>query len=107
MDNTSLVLTFNETVNASSLNVGGITIQSGSTSSLDYHSSPRLLTGGVNETLTMSGNNFLIIINLGLLDRNEIKHRQNLAVDNNPTYIALTNSAIKDINGNDVVAILD
>ena len=107
MDNTSLVLTFNETVNASSLNVGGITIQSDSTSLTDYHSSSRVLTGGANETLTMSDNDFVIIVNLGPLDRNEIKRRQNLAISNDTTFIALANYTIKDMNGNDVIAILD
>ncbi|XP_065887295.1 uncharacterized protein [Dysidea avara] len=104
MDNDTLVLTFNETVNASSLDVGEVTIQSGSVSLPDYHSSSRTLTA---ETYTMSDNDFVIIINLGPSDRNEIKRRQNLAVSSDTTFIGFTNSSIRDMNDNNVVAIVD
>ena len=105
MDSTTLILTFNETVNTSSLDVSHITIQHNTTSSTDYHSSPRSLTP--HQTHTLSDNGHVVVIHLGPLDRNEIKRRQNLAISEGTTYLTGTPLAIRDMNGNQFAAIPD
>ena len=107
MDTTTLILTFNETVNASSLMVDQIAIQHGRQSSQSYHSSPRFLTPGGNETLTNSDNDYIIVINLGPLDRNEIKRRRDLAVSNDTTFLTASVGTILDMNGNQLTPIFD
>ena len=107
MDASQLTLTFNETVNSSSLRVEYLTLQNSNLSNmLDYHSSPYSLTPGEGETHT-SYNSHIIVINLGPIDRNEIKRRQNLAVGINTTFLALMPEAIRDMNDNLVTAIID
>ena len=107
MNSTTLILTFNETVNASSLMVDQISIQNGETSSTDYHSSPRFLTPGVGQTYTSSDNDHVIVVHLGPLDRNEIKRRRNLAISRETTFLTLSKYAICDMNGNKLTPILD
>ena len=107
MDTTTLTLTFNETVNADSLNVSHISLQNDNSSSDDYHSSPYSLTPGANETYTSSDNGHIIIIHLGPKDRNEIKRRQNLTVNMETTWLTMNSSAILDMNGNAVTAVVD
>ena len=107
MNSTTLILTFNETVNASSLMVDRIAIQNNDTSSPDYHSSPRFLTPGVGETYTSSDNDYVIVVHLGPLDRNEIKRRRNLATSRENTFLTLSRYTICDMNGNKLTPILD
>ena len=108
MDATQLTLTFNETVNSSSLQVEYLTLQNSElANTLDYHSSPYSLTSGEGETNTTSDNDYVIIINLGPIDRNEIKRRQNLAVGINTTFLSLMPQAIRDMNDNLVTPIND
>ena len=107
MNSAILILTFNETVNASSLTVDQISIQADIFSSDDYHSSPRFLTPGTDETFTFSDNNYIIVVVLGPLDRNEIKKRQNLAVSEDSSYLTATMSIIADMSGNGLVPISD
>ena len=107
MTSTTLILTFNETVNSSSLDVSKIAIQHSNTSSLSYHSSPLYLTPGLNQTYTDSDNNHILIVHLGHADRNELKRRRNLAISNDTTYLVATPEALSDMNGNSLVAIPD
>ena len=108
MDTSQLILTFNETVNSSSLQVEYITLQNNElANTLDYHSSPYSLTSGEGETNTTSDNDHILVINLGPLDRNEIKRRRNLAVGINSTFLSLMPKAIRDMNDNLVTPIND
>ncbi len=107
MNTTTLVLTFNETVNSATLNVNQIAIQDDVSSSSDYHVSPLYLTPGPNETFTDSDNDYIIVIHLGPTDRNELKKRRDLAISTDTTYITLRSHAIMDMNGNVVQAIND
>lgn len=107
MNTTTLILTFNETVNASSLMVDQIAIQSNVSSSSEYHSSPRFLSPGPGQTYTSSDNNHVIVVHLGPLDRNEIKRRRNLAVNQETSYLTATQFTILDMNGNKLTPIRD
>ncbi len=107
MNTTTLTLTFSETVNASSLNVGQIAIQDDVISSSDYHSSPLYLTPGTNETFTDSDNSYILVVQLGPADRNELKKRRSLAISTDTTYLTLRSDAILDMNDNFVQAIID
>ena len=107
MDSTTLILTFNETVNASSLMVDQISIQNNRTPAPDYHSSPRFLTPGDGQTYTSSDNDYIIVVHLGPLDRNEIKRRRNLATNLETTFLTLSQYTICDMNGNKLTPILD
>jgi hypothetical protein len=99
----TLSLTFDETVESSTLNVDQITLQS----------HRNMATNGATEyTLTArrstskSDDSNVIVVNLGFTDLNAIKFDRNLASDTRSTYLRLTASAIKDMNNNDVVNIL-
>ena len=107
MNTTTLILTFNETVNASSLVVDQIAIQNNETSSPRYHSSPRVLTAGPGQTYTSSDNDYIIVLHLGPLDRNEIKRRRNLAIDLESTFLTASRFTICDMNGNKLTPIFD
>ena len=107
MNSTTLILTFNETVNASSLMVDQIAIQNNETSSSDYHSSRRFLTPGIGQTYTSSDNDYVIVIHLGPLDRNEIKRRRNLATSLENTFLTVSPYTICDMNGNKLTPIPD
>ena len=107
MSSTTLTLTFNETVNATSLDVSEIAIQHFSTSSSSYHSSPLYLTPGRNETHTDSDNGYILTVYLGPVDRNELKRRTNLAISNDTTYLVATPDALSDMSGNPLAAIAD
>ena len=108
MDASQLILTFNETVNSSSLQVEYLTLQNSElANTLDYHSSPYSLTSGEGETNTTSDNDHILVIHLGPIDRNEIKRRRNLAVGINSTFLSLMPKAIRDMNDNLVTPIND
>ena len=107
MTSTTLILTFNETVNAASLDVSEIAIQHSTTSSSSYHSSPLTLTPGHNETYTDSDNSHILVVHLGPTDRNELKRRRNLAISNDTTYLVAAPTAVFDMSGNSLVAIHD
>ena len=107
MTSTTLTLTFNETVNVSSLDVSEIAIQHSTTSTSSYHSSPLYLTPGLNETHSDSDNGHILIVHLGPTDRNELKRRTNLAISNDTTYIVATPDALSDMSSNLLRAIRD
>jgi hypothetical protein len=107
MDASVLILTFNETVNSSSLAVDQVTLQHAPLSSSAYHSRPLVLTPGDNETFTDSDNDYIITVTLGPTDGNELKRRQNLGISRETTYIVITDDAIMDMNMNMLTPIKD
>ena len=104
---TTLTLIFNETVNASLLDVSQIAIQHSSQSSSSYHSSPLYLTPGDNETHTSSHNGHVLVVHLGPTDHNELKRRNNLAIPNDTTFLVASPAALIDMSGNHLRAISD
>lgn len=105
IDSFELFLTFSETVDVSTLNVTAIYIQP-SNQSLDEDQFS--FTSGNNSDSTFSTSNDWpeIIVNIGIDNMNEIKRRTDLATSNETTFITLTDLAIKDMNGNDIVSVL-
>ena len=100
-----LTLSFTETVNASSLNVSGITIQN------ENFTSYRTLEGGYFLTPETGGpplgpNDPILMIQLDQSDLNYIKSRPDLATSLNDTYLSVETFTIADMNGNLVEAIL-
>ena len=107
MNTTTLTLVFDEVVDSSSLNVSEIRIQHDNLSSSLYHSSPKQLTPGPNETHTLSDNDYILVVILGPQDRNEIKRRQDLATSLNNTFIVATPEAVFDMSDNRLMEIAD
>ncbi|KAI6655112.1 hypothetical protein LOD99_2401 [Oopsacas minuta] len=102
-----LSLTFDEFVESSSLMVQFLTIQSATLSDPSYHTSPRTLTPGNNQTHTVNDNGHVIVIQLGPDDRNEIKRRRGLAIDNTTVYLVAESYAILDMASNTLNEITD
>ena len=98
-----LYLTFNETVEASSLNVSAITLQDYSFAS--GFETMYTLTGGCNSVEAST----LIVVNFTFFDLNEIKKLRGLASNESGsnTFITITNLTIEDMNANSVVPIPD
>ena len=99
----TLTLTFNETVEASSLNVSQITLQDQPTAT--GPSTMYTLTGGVSSM----EDSIIITINFTFFDLNEIKKLRDLASNESgsDSFITLTNLTIVDMNDNPVVPIPD
>ena len=91
-----LHLTFDETVNITSLDVEEITLQSGPNISdgIDYYT---LVRGN-----TRTDNSHIISIHLSSEDFNEITRLSSLAISNETTYLSLTSLTIQDMNSNQV-----
>ena len=97
VDNGLLLLTFDETVNVSSLFTPAIQLQS-------------TQTGGEIVPLTESSesrseNDYIVVVEIGVADLNEIKRHQQLAQSRDNTYISFTSDAIRDMNYNSVNSI--
>ena len=107
MDGPILTLYFSETVNVSTLNVSGITIQSLSsiTSFTQYHTLTEDLYLLGSETTSDNGPR--IVIDIGMFDANRIKFFTELAQDVNTTFLSLDSFTIQDMYENDVVVIED
>ncbi|KAL5489594.1 hypothetical protein EMCRGX_G018704 [Ephydatia muelleri] len=93
-----LTLTFSETVNATLINVTGLSLQSSSTSNLD--SVP--LTGGVASNIS----SYIITITLLSSDLNLIKSHAGLATSVNNTYITSTSLLVSDMFTNPLIPII-
>ena len=96
-----LTLVFNETMNASSLNVSGITFRNNESNSFTQ------LEGGYVLTPNMGGpmygpNDPTIIIKLDTDDLNYIKSLTDLLTSINDTFITIDPFTIEDMNGNQV-----
>ena len=88
----SLLLSFNEPVNASTFNVSGFSFVSEASSSY--------------ATLTLTGSEIIpvdsagIVVILSVLDLNAIKAISNLATSFSNTFLTATNYSVSDFNGN-------
>uniref|UniRef100_A0A1X7V1F8 Uncharacterized protein n=1 Tax=Amphimedon queenslandica TaxID=400682 RepID=A0A1X7V1F8_AMPQE len=92
----SLILTFNETVNATSIDVGEITVYS------SYNATDGVqLTGGIIE----SPNDTSITIVLTRSDLNILKADPTIATSSNDTFLSLTTAILTDMSGNRLVPI--
>lgn len=89
VDTGVIVLTFSETVNASSLKVTDITLQSDLTNTSSYYQ----LTGGSGSTLNQPE----VSINLTVEDLNAIKQIRDLTTRFNNTFISVTSNVISDM----------
>lgn len=87
-----LTLTFNETIDASSIDPTQLTLLDNSTF-IAYN-----LTGGENVPLLSNGT--VLMLKLNFVDRNAIKLNTDLATSINDTFIAITSLFIRDMNGN-------
>ncbi|CAI8014680.1 hypothetical protein GBAR_LOCUS9168 [Geodia barretti] len=90
-------LTFTESVNASTLNVSGITIQSDENNSEYWYT----LNGGYGSDL----NEPEIVLNLTIYDLNAIKAIRGLGTSTSDTFIAVTSDAVLDMVGFNLTAI--
>lgn len=96
---TELILTFDETVNTTSLNVHGVMLLAFNSSLAgDHHvlSTPSATFDSFSTTVT---------IILSRNDANEIKRLPELAIDASSTFISIQNFTIEDMNGNNVVGV--
>ena len=102
MNTGTLYLTFNETVESSSLNVSQMTLQDSATAT---DNNTYKFTGG----LSSMEDSTVIVFNFSFFDFNEIKKIRGLASDEfgSNTYLTLTNLSIVDMNDNPVVPIPD
>ena len=97
MNEGTIDLTFNETVDVSSLNVDEIAIQNYITVSTDF--TFHVLSSEAN-TSSNSLNRPSITISIGQADLNEIKRLSELAISMDTTFLNLTSLAIADTSGN-------
>ena len=93
----TLTLTFDETVNADTLDVTAITVQDDSTIQREYYT--------LESSTTQSMNGTVIVIDLTEADTNGLKEQSDLASYPYNTFLSLTSSAITDMTGNSVVEI--
>lgn len=93
----TLTLTFSETVNATSVSVTGLSLQSSSTSNLDYVA----LTGGAVSNVSSP----VILVTLLPTDLNLIKSHTSLATTVNNTYITATSQVVSDMFSNPLTPI--
>ena len=93
----TLTLSFSEPVNASSLVVSAITLQSDRQSTHHHTLSPL--------SYTSSGNGLTLVIRLAQTDLNALKLNESLVVGQNTTYLSMTSTVVKDMNSNPAVAI--
>ena len=96
-----LTLLFSEVVNVSSLQVGGISLQS--TDNISNISQSHTLTDGIS--LLFSNDSTLVRIYIGFTDLNNIKILSHLATTVNNTYLSIEGSAIMDMSMLSVVPI--
>ena len=105
-----LILTFSETVNASSFDLTEILLQNADANatrgfSLTSRSPPPLRGTLPLQTMSTSDDSTVITITLGFDDMNDIKRFTDLAIDNLTTYISFPNTTILDMNDNPVVSV--
>ena len=98
MNDEVLTLTFDETVNASSLFTPAISLQN-TENGLDERVDLTL------DSFPVLVNDYIIMIMLGPMDSNEIKRNQGLAQSDADTFISFTPDAVQDMNGNSVTDI--
>ena len=93
LDQEILTLTFSETVNADSLDVTQISLQSEANSTQPLYSlSDMSFTSSINGTV--------IVVNISTQDLNRIKQLDSIGVSNETTFLSVTESAIVDMSSN-------
>lgn len=96
MNTGTLFLTFNETVNVTSLGVQWLTLQTSAMGGPSFSFSPQA-------TATSSPYGPIVNVAIGNSDLNVIKYLYPLATSPNTTFLTITQSAINDTSGNSVV----
>ena len=98
----TLVLTFSETVDGSTLTTSAITLQSASNmNGLVAATHQYTLTGGSYSPQLST----VISVSLSTADLNAIKALPIIAITNSGTFLSLTSSAVKDVYGNAITVI--
>ena len=87
-----LRLTFSETVNASTLIIGALTLLSDSTGSGELYT--------LQDSSNANVDSVTVDVTLGAMDLNLIKYRTSLAVGSASTYLRLANDGVRDTNDN-------
>ena len=102
----TLTLTFSETVNASSLSVPALALQSDASFMINITSFYQLTD---NSTILggdpVGQDSTVITITLGVLDLNRIKKLTDLATESSNTYLTLNDGGINDMNSNPVTPV--
>lgn len=96
----TLTLTFSEVVNASSIDISQLTLQSQLDGSLLTAQTRTLTFGGDNGTTSSLQNGLEVVLFLGPDDLNEIKRLTSLATSELDTFLVITSNAIRDMNDN-------
>ena len=87
-----LNITFNETVDAASLRIDAITIESSALSPVENYTLQHSTFSREDSTV--------VIVNISLIDLDSIKLRTLLATHENNTYLTLADGVVADTNGN-------
>ena len=98
-----IVMTFSETVNASTLIITGFSLQSVSNTSL--LSDPQGVYQLTPASSSSDVNSHIITITVEPFDLNLIKRDTTLAISNMTTYISILSGSIQDMNGNGLEAV--
>ena len=100
LSSNELTLSFSETVDVSTLNVSAFTLHSDviANASESYR-----LTGGT----LLTSNDPVVVLELSEEDMNQLRNLTELAVSPDSTFLSITSSAIRDMNGNEVVEVTD
>jgi len=96
----TLTLTFSTTVNVSSLNIHSIILQGASVGTANNSFSFIPL-----DTLLISSNHPIIVLNLGTNDLNLLKQNQNLMTQESNSYLSFAASFVYDMSFNKVVPV--
>ena len=100
LNSSILVLTFDDVIAASSINSTALTIQS------TQHPSPPSHITFTTHTITEGGDSDRVTLLVSLDDRFALQLDLNLATSANTTYISMTSSLGRDIEGRSIVAIV-
>ena len=104
LSNNSLLLTFSEVINASSLHLPLLTLIS--TQSLISTSQKMALTGGyISEPHLTTGHPPIVVVSLLKSDLNKIKKLDTLALNNSSTYLSISPDAAFDFSSNSLYPI--
>ena len=102
----TLELTFDETVNASTLDVTGFSFQSDSVYVInDTYSYTLTSSTHIEGGDPIGQDSTVIVISLSTSDLNKIKEREYLATNSNDTFLTITSYGISDMSGNSIVPI--
>ena len=99
-----LTLTFDETVNSSTLNVAGIIFQNSVTANIS-EGFYQLTEGSVMTSTSEYLGDHILVVNISNVDLNALKSDLSLATSVNNTFIRLNEGTVADNSGNPVSAI--